>query len=320
MIRTSHSHLHVAAVTHPGMGGRQNEDRYSVSSYRVSAQDPTPSLFAIVSDGIGGHSSGEIAAEMAVETISHMIAQSEASQPLAILEHAIQVTSDAIAIKAHENTQLVGMGTTCACVWVIGDQLYIASVGDSRIYLLRDGRARQLTTDHTWVQEAVEKGILDPQAARSHPNVHVIRRYLGSSRTPRADTRLRLAREESDAQARSNQGMQLQPGDLLLLCSDGLTDEVSDEEITELARGRNLQAAGRSLVELACARKGQDNITAVLLLVPWTSAQAKRSSRFWVLALWGLFALLLLVALIALGSWLVFDVWQPPPATPTPAL
>jgi protein phosphatase len=318
MIRTSRAHLHVAAVTHPGMGGRQNEDRYSVSSFQLGEEHPTPSLFAIVSDGIGGHSAGEIAAEMAVETISHMIAQSDASRPLEILDHAIQVTSDAIAFKAHDNSQRLGMGTTCACAWVIGSQLFIASVGDSRIYLMRAGSLQQLTTDHTWVQEAVEKGILDPQQARSHPNVHVIRRYLGSNKTPHADVRLRLASEETDTQARSNQGMRLLPGDVLLLCSDGLTDVVNDDDIAQTIRGRDLQPAAQALVELACQRTGQDNITAILLLVPWTPAPARRASRFWIYLLWGVIALVFMALLIALGSWLVFGVWLPPSATPTP--
>ena len=121
-----------------------------------------------------------MAAEMAVEIISHMVSQSDARQPLETLDHAIQVTSDAIAVKAKDDTQRLGMGTTCACAWVIGQHLFTASVGDSRIYLLRSGSLTQLTVDHTWVQEAVERGILQPEDARKHPNVHVIRRYLGS--------------------------------------------------------------------------------------------------------------------------------------------
>ncbi len=192
MIRTSRAPLHIAAVTHPGMGGKRNEDRLAVSSYRVGQNNPTRSVFAIVSDGIGGHRAGEVAAEMAVETISHMVAQSDASRPLEILDNAIQVTSDAIASKAKDDTQRLGMGTTCACAWVIGNRLFTASVGDSRIYLLRNSSLTQLTVDHTWVQEAVERGVLDPQNVHNHPYVHVIRRYLGSSTTPLADNRMRL--------------------------------------------------------------------------------------------------------------------------------
>ncbi|MGD0751357.1 MAG: protein phosphatase 2C domain-containing protein [Anaerolineales bacterium] len=268
MIRTTNAHLHVAASTHPGMAGKENEDRLAVSSYRISENDPTRSVFAIVSDGVGGHRAGEVAAEMAVETISHMVAQSDASQPVQILDNAIQVTSDAIVSKGKDDTQRLGMGTTCACAWVIGDQLFTASVGDSRIYLLRNAGLTQLTVDHTWVQEAVERGILDPKNVRNHPNVHVIRRYLGSSKTPQADIRLRLASDETDTQSRSNQGLRLLPGDLLLLCTDGLTDVVEDEEIIQAVRGQDLPTAAQTLVDLACAYNGKDNITVVMMLVP----------------------------------------------------
>jgi protein phosphatase len=269
MIRTTTAHLHVAALTHPGMAGKANEDRLAVSSYCISENDPTRSVFAIVSDGVGGHRAGEVAAEMAVENISHMVAQSDASLPVQILDNAIQVTSDAIVSKGKDDTQRLGMGTTCACAWVIGDQLFTASVGDSRIYLLRNAGLMQLTVDHTWVQEAVERGILDPKDARNHPNVHVIRRYLGSSKTPQADIRLRLASNETDTQSRSNQGLRLLSGDLLLLCTDGLTDVVEDEEIIQAVRGLDLPTAAQALVDLACAHNAKDNITVVLLLVPW---------------------------------------------------
>jgi protein phosphatase len=319
MIRSHYAPLHVAAVTHPGLGGRQNEDRFSVSAYRVSATDDTSSVFAIVSDGIGGHRAGEVAAEMAVETISHMVAQSDARQPLATLDQAIQVTSDAIAAKARDDTQRLGMGTTCACAWVIDSRLFIASVGDSRIYLLRNGSLIRLTTDHTWVQEAVERGVLHPNDARDHPNVHVIRRYLGSTTTPQTDTRLRLASEETDTQARSNQGMRLLPHDLLLLCTDGLTDVVEDEEIEPAIRGLSLQAAGQALQNLALSRRAQDNITVILMMLPGKQGSSKKAkSRFWKLALWSLVGLCLISLLVAAIGWGVFHYILPPAVTPTP--
>jgi serine/threonine protein phosphatase PrpC len=324
MIRTPHAPLHTAAVTHPGMAGRQNEDRFAVSSYQVSQDDPTQSVFAIVSDGIGGHRAGELAAEMAVETISHMVSQSDASRPLEILDNAIQVTSDAIASKAKDNTQRLGMGTTCACAWVIGDRLFTASVGDSRIYLLRNESLTQLTVDHTWVQEAVEKGILNPQDARNHPNVHVIQRYLGSSKTPQADIRMRLAKDESDTQSRSNQGMRLLPGDLLMICTDGLTNVVEDAEIEQAVRGLDLQSAAQALVDLACARAGRDNITVVMMLVPWQELRTeqdlpikKKKRKPWLWALLGL-GLVLLALVIAGLVWAIFHFDLPPFFIPSP--
>jgi len=320
MIRTRLAHLHVSAQTHPGMGQRQNEDRYAVSSFQLGEKDPTPAVFAIVSDGIGGHQSGEFAAEMAVETISQLVAQSDGRQPLAILEHAVQATSEAIAKQARNNIQQLGMGSTCACAWVIGWRLYIASVGDSRVYLLRDGRLLQLTIDHTWVQEAMDKGILSQEDAHHHPNAHVIRRYLGSSKPPQADTRLRLAAGETDTQARSNQNLRLLPGDLLLLCTDGLTDVVQEEQILEAIQHRELEAATQRLIDEACAHNAQDNITAVLMQVPVEAARPiRRKGPFWVNTLLTLGGLCLLVILVALGAWLAIQVFLPSAGTPTPS-
>lgn len=318
MIRVPYAHLHTAAVTHPGMGGRENEDRFAVSAYRRGEKDDTASVFAIISDGIGGHRAGEVAAEMAVETISHMVAQSDARRPIAILDHAIQVTSDAIAARAKDDIQRLGMGTTCACAWVVGSQLYIASVGDSRIYLLRNGSLMQLTTDHTWVQEAMERGFLDPEDVFQNPNVHVIRRYLGSPKTPQADVRMRLAREETDTQARSHQGLRLFPGDMLLLCTDGLTDVVSNEEIEPAVRGLDIQSAAQNLVDIACERNGQDNITVVMMLVPWGAVPDQKLSRFWKWALLGLAGMILMLLCIALTVWAAFSLLLPPSFTPTP--
>jgi protein phosphatase len=142
-------------------------------------------------------------------------------------------------------------------------------VGDSRIYLMRSGRIQQLTTDHSWVQEAIEKGILTPELARDHPNVHVIRRYLGSPVPPEPDFRLTLFKGEGSSHAENNQGTELQPNDVLLLCSDGLTDLVWDDEILEVVRSkRNLKEASHALVDLANERGGHDNITVILIGVP----------------------------------------------------
>jgi PPM family protein phosphatase len=311
VIRTNISPLHVAAVSHPGMNGKDNEDRYAVSSYRLSEVDPTRSLFAIISDGIGGHSAGEVAAEMAVETISHMVAQSDGRDPLGIMDNAIQVTSDAIAARARDNTQRLGMGTTCACAWVIGSRLFTASVGDSRIYLLRNTTLLQLTIDHTWVQEAVERGILEPEEIRSHPNLHVIRRYLGSTQTPKVDTRLRLAADESDTQSRSNQGLLLHPGDLVMLCTDGLTDMVETEEILPTVNGLGIQAAAQKLVDLANERGGKDNISVIMMLVPWQPQRSRRRDRFWTMALAGLIALTLAALTLSALVWLILKILIP---------
>jgi len=269
MIRTERAHLTVAAQTHAGMTGKNNEDRYAVTSFQLSEDDPTPVVFAVVADGIGGHRAGEVAAELAVDHISQFIEESDAQRPKKILERAIHEASEAIADHASASSDKKGMGATCACVWVIGDKLYTATVGDSRIYLLRGGRIQQLTTDHTWVQEAVEKNILTPDQARDHPNVHVIRRYLGSPDPPEVDFRMRLYDTEADALAEGNQGMQIQPGDTFLICSDGLTDLVWNDEIAEFIRTKpNLKATAQALIDTANQRGGHDNTTIVLINVP----------------------------------------------------
>jgi protein phosphatase len=151
---------------------------------------------------------------------------------------------------------------------VIGDRLYLASMGDSRIYLRRGDSISQLTIDHTWVQEAIESGILTPDQARSHPNAHLIRRFLGSKQPAIPDFRLHLRPGESDQQAVANQGMRLEPGDSLLLCSDGLTDLVSDDEINAALGNQPLQKALDGLIELANKRGGHDNITIIGIQIP----------------------------------------------------
>jgi serine/threonine protein phosphatase PrpC len=269
MIRTDRAHLNVIAQTHTGMTGKNNEDRYAITSFQLSEEDPTPALLAIVADGIGGHRAGEVAAELAVDHISQFIAESDAHRPKKVLERAIHEASEAIADHASSSAEQKGMGATCACIWVIGDKLYTATVGDSRIYLLREGRIQQLSTDHTWVQEAIEKNILTPQQAREHPNVHVIRRYLGSPDPPEVDFRLRLYDSEADALAEGNQGTQIRSGDTFLICSDGLTDLVWNDEIAEVIRSKtNPKAAAQELIETANQRGGHDNITIILINVP----------------------------------------------------
>lgn len=327
MIPTERAHIHVAASSHPGVRGKNNEDRYAVSAYRVSADDPTPSIVAVVSDGIGGHRAGEVAAEIAVETISRTVAESDASQPTTVLSQAISRASQAIRTQAERDSSRKGMGATCVCVWVIGNRLFTASVGDSRLYLIRGISIQQLTTDHTWVQEAIDYGALTPEQARNHPNVHVIRRYLGSQPTATPDFRLRLQSGESNEQAETNQGMSLLPGDCLVMCSDGLTDLVEKDEILTAYKALSREDALQRLTNLANQRGGHDNITIVALEIPGgaqTSRQVEAKSsgqknrqRQIVLACLGISALLLVFASLGGGLAWYFTRHTPTPPTPT---
>jgi protein phosphatase len=269
MIRTSRAHLQVEAYSHQGMAGKNNEDRFAVASYYVSEKDRTPILFAVIADGIGGHKGGEVAAELAVNHIMQSMARGDGSFSRHYIEQAVKEASNAIASHSSTNDNLKGMGATCAIVWIIDNKLHTAYVGDSRIYLMRGGRIQQLTTDHSWVQEALDKGILTPELAREHPNVHVIRRYLGSPVPPEPDFRLNLFDGEGANHAENNQGTELQPSDTLLLCSDGLTDLVWNDEILEIVRTKSsLKEASRGLVDMANGRGGHDNITVVLIGAP----------------------------------------------------
>ena len=269
MIRVTRAHLNVDAQTHPGMTGKINEDRYAVASFVLEKRDRTPVLFAVLADGIGGHRAGEVAAELAVNHMMQAVARSDGRHIRRTIEDAVSEASDAIAAHSESNENFKGMGATCATAWIVGDKLHTAYVGDSRIYLIRGGRIQQLTVDHTWVQEAIERGVITPEMARQHPNVHVIRRYLGSPTPPEPDFRLKLFNDEGDQHAENNQGLQLQPNDILLLCSDGLTDLVWNDEILEVIRSKpSVKEASRALIELANSRGGHDNITVVLIAVP----------------------------------------------------
>ncbi len=278
MIRIDRSHLYVAAQSHPGMSGKNNEDNFAVSAYLISKMNPTPSVFAMVSDGIGGHRAGEVASELAVNLISAAVEKREGGHPLAVFQNSFYRVSEAIFEKAEADVSQRGMGATAACAWVVGFQLYIAYAGDSRIYLIRGRNIHQLTRDHTWVQEALEKGLLDQEGLKNHPNLHVIRRYLGSTEPPEPDLRLFLSPDESDAKAKANQGLLLEPGDVILLCTDGLTDLVDNSEIRDSVNGRSLNQAAEALIALANERGGHDNITVVMLGVPFDH---KKSTVGW---------------------------------------
>jgi serine/threonine protein phosphatase PrpC len=301
MIPLESAQYPVFAATDPGMVGKNNEDNFAVSAYRISETDPTPSIVAIIADGVGGHQAGEVASSLAVEIISHRIAESDASQPLATMEDAFFQANQAIYSQATINPTNAGMSTTAACVWVIGDRLYLASVGDSRVYLKRDNQLIQLTTDHTWVQEAMESGILTPEKAESHPNAHLIRRYLGSKQPPISDFRIRLDLGESDKQAVGNQGMPLKSGDFLLLCSDGLTDLITDDEINSSLGDQPLPEILQGLIDEANSKGGHDNITVIGIQIPEEelviSAPQSRT-RYWLIL-----ALVALLAVVLYGGW-----------------
>jgi protein phosphatase len=308
VISVDSPHLEVATQSHPGETGKNNEDAFSVTSFRLEAEE-TPSVVAVVADGVGGHRAGEIASRMAVDIVAKRIGEASGADPLTTLRTAILEAGRAISTAAEAFPERQGMASTIAVAWVIGRRLFTSYVGDSRIYLRRRDRLQQTTIDHSWVQEAIEHAIITPEEAHSHPHAHILRRYLGGSLEPQPDFRLRLSPEESAKRSEANQGVELEPGDQVLLCSDGLTDLVSDAEIDEALQRASGSEATDSLVVLARARGGHDNITTVLIGVPATAA-AKRGRSKPVMLAAAIAGLLLCIGLgVGAALWLGFWPW-----------
>lgn len=230
--------LRVGARTDVGRVRKGNEDSFT-------AKDP---LFA-VADGMGGHQGGEVASSLALETIG------KGSRPI---EQMVQEANQAVYRRADQDPGLSGMGTTLTALVADGEVLRMAHVGDSRAYMLRDGRLQQLTKDHTVVQRLVDEGKLTAEEAEIHPQRSILTRALGVDESLQVD-----------------QGaIEPRTGDRLLLCSDGLTGMVDEERITRiLIENPDPQAAADALVEAANEAGGQDNITAVVMDVLETKGE-----------------------------------------------
>lgn len=303
MKQSKQSHFPVTAKSDPGMSGKNNEDRFAVSAFQLEGRKSTPVLLTVLSDGIGGHRAGEVASEIAVNSISEKIAQSNGKRPVADLESAVQDASKLIYRSAQSDPNRYGMGATCCCALIIGNQLYTATIGDSRIYLMRGNSIQQLSIDHTWIQEALEYGLIQPEEVKDHPNAHVIRRYLGSPTPPEVDFRMRLNGEKDNAEAAANQGTLLQTGDRILLCSDGLTDLVDDQEILTIFQDNPLDEVPQVLIDLANSRGGHDNITVIGIQVTGINSQRANTAIPWWQVIFGTLGLLAAVALIAFLVW-----------------
>jgi PPM family protein phosphatase len=297
------SHLNIAGLSHPGEQRDNNEDSFALESFQPLGST-LPSVLAIVADGIGGHQAGEVASAMTVDTITDQLRTNDASDPVGQLRTAIKSAGRAVVQAADQSPDQRGMGSTVAVAWVIGRRLYTAHVGDSRIYLLRSNAIRQISVDHTWVQEALDNDVLTPEQARVHPHAHVLRLAIGSAEPPDADLRIRLSKSKHGEE---HQGFKLQPQDQILLCSDGLTDLVEAHEIEAALVEQKPADAVRSLVSLARARGGHDNITVVIVAIPDESTThiiRRRKKR------WGLVLIsVLILILIALATALI--VWRP---------
>lgn len=209
--------------------------------------------FFIVADGMGGHAGGEEASRIATQQIQAYINENwdtDKTSPQ-LLEGALVQANAAILADQREHPERADMGTTVVGIMFRGEEApYCVHVGDSRLYRLRAGEIEQITEDHTWVARAIKLGDMNIDEAREHPLRHVLSRCLG--------------REEM--QGFDIQQIDIQAGDTLLLCSDGLTEELSNKEIfTQLENSPNLEQAAFNLVDAAKQNGGHDNITLVLV-------------------------------------------------------
>jgi len=222
----------------------------------------------VVADGMGGHAAGEIASQTAVTTVADAVRRvleakersggadeddPDTDRYVDLLELSVQEANCAICELSQENVHYTGMGTTLSGMLVRNGKAAIAHVGDSRIYRLREGRFEILTSDHSWVNEQLKRNIITPVEAKTHRWRNVITRALGNRPDLEVDT----------------DEIELQVGDCYLLCSDGLTGMVEEEELAQVLSdmGEELQAACRDLVERANKAGGNDNVTLIILRV-----------------------------------------------------
>lgn len=274
----SATNFEVAYHTDAGRSGKNNEDNYALfeTKHQNNGDPPVtmPAYVAVVADGIGGSASGEIASDLAIEAFVESLKKS-ANAPFRLddrLDTAIQYANRRIYERAKEMPEAKGMGTTIVVAVIVSEYLYLAHAGDSRAYLIRNGKNYLLTLDHTWVQEALDAGYLSLEQAANHPNKNVIKRYLGPVDHVEVDHQI-IEVEQRQTDARLPKGrrwvsgdrLKLQAGDTLLLCSDGLADVVSDDEMARIVGKYEPRQAVRELIRAANAAGGPDNITAIIL-------------------------------------------------------
>ena len=240
--------LSVAAGTDVGRIRAGNED----SLYADADQER--GLF-IVADGMGGHAAGEVASEMAVQIVARDLTDVRdlsGDDAGARMAEALRSANRAIYERTIQEADKQGMGTTASCLLMGQGRFIIGHIGDSRVYLLRDGVFRQVTKDHSYVQEQVDAGFLTPEQARYHPYSNVITRCVGANSAVEADIYTG----------------ELQVGDLYLVASDGLTGMVEDPQLRKILESR--QTPGRmvdAMITEANRRGGLDNITAIVVQV-----------------------------------------------------
>lgn len=236
------------SITDTGRTRNANQDYVFCEENEIGS---FPNLF-IVADGMGGHNAGDTASRMCVEEVVSQIEKSTKVTPIGILEQAVAAANEKVYQTSLEDKSLQGMGTTIVATVVLGDTAYIINVGDSRLYVYKD-TLRQVTVDHSLVEEMVQSGKLHKEDMRTHPNKNIITRALGTNVDVKADCF----------------EIEVNEGDVLLLCSDGLSNMLEDEKMEMIIRENkdNMKAAGERLVKEANDAGGKDNISVVLIQV-----------------------------------------------------
>jgi len=243
--------LDVAQLTDVGRKREHNEDNMAYVIPKDEQVMIKKGALFIVADGMGGHAAGEVASEIAVDTVSNVYYQDDSDDVAVSLLHAIRRANASIYQRAAENMLRTGMGTTCVAAVLRGNMAYIANVGDSRAYLLRGSQVKQISQDHSWVAEQVRAGLLTEDQARTHAQRNVITRCLGTQ----AEVDIDVFQEE------------LNDGDSFVLCSDGLSGLISDEELRRIVDQYLPQESVYHLVERANLNGGPDNITAIVVRI-----------------------------------------------------
>lgn len=242
--------MYAAGKSVTGLLRKNNED-----SIYISDNDCKLKNVYIVADGMGGHKAGEVASRYSVEIFKEFInsksdEELEEDNILDTMVEAVSVCNQKLYEKSMEYENLEGMGTTFTCAVIINNTMYAVHVGDSRAYVFSNGSLRQITRDHSFVMEMVKQGKITLEEAENHPNKNVITRAVGSEKSVLVDTAIE----------------KLSKGDLVLLCSDGLTNMVSDKNIVEiLENGGSAEMMLDRLIDAANDMGGNDNISAVII-------------------------------------------------------
>lgn len=234
------------SVTNIGMVRKLNQDYVYRSELPVGN---LPNLF-LVADGMGGHNAGDFAAKLAVTTIAELIADSDETDAEKLLDRSVSVANAVVFRSAEASPELAGMGTTIVAAVCDGDKLTVANVGDSRLYVVNKDGINQITRDHSWVEEMIRRGGIAREDARNHPDKNIITRAVGVGNSVRIDFFEHKIKED----------------DIILMCTDGLTNMLIDEEIQSvLLSERNIEEKAEELVRRANDNGGRDNISVILI-------------------------------------------------------